>query len=198
MTRELESCKAWTFEDIWVLIYCSFTWSFSLFSRRFFSIEKWLICCGCGYQPSTCAFACDLVWLNRHMPLSTSMWCRWLVWRIKGPIGERKEIRYLLSYHLITKEDEPLQLFQGTVGHLLISEGHESLPSQVSDLSYRYLNDLTIGHEQVIQWDLHLYVPTHSVVNSTIYKWEICLPCGLTFSHRFLTYRVGTGFTTCF
>lgn len=111
---------------------------------------------------------------------------------------KEKKIRYLLSYHLITKEDESLQLFYGTVGHLLISEGHECLPSQVSHLSYRYLNDLTIGHKQVIQWDLHLYVPTHSVVNSTIYKWEICLPYGLTFSHKFLTYRVGTGFTTCF
>ena len=103
----------------------------------------------------------------------------------------------MINYHLITKENETLKLFQGTVGHVLISESRKGLASQVSHLSNRYLNDLAIGHKQVIQWDLHLYVPTYnSVVNRIIYKWEICLPWGLTFSLRFLTYSVGTGFTT--
>jgi hypothetical protein len=51
----------------------------------------------------------------------------------------------------------------------------------------------------VIQWDLHLYVPTYnSVVKRIIYKWEICLPWVFTFSLKFLTYRVGTGFTAAY
>ena len=102
----------------------------------------------------------------------------------------------MINYHFITKENEALKLFQGTVSHLLISECHKRLSSQVSHLSNRYLNDLAIGHKQVIQWDLHLYVPTYnSVVNRIIYKWEMGLPWVLTFSLKFLTYKVGTGFT---
>ena len=101
----------------------------------------------------------------------------------------------MINYHFITKENEALKLFQGTVSHLLISECHKCLSSQVSDFSDRYLNDLAIGHKQVIQWDLHLYVPTYkSVVNRRIYKWEMGLPWVLTFSLKFLTYKVGTGF----
>ena len=57
----------------------------------------------------------------------------------------------MINYHLITKENEALKLFQGTVGHVLISECRKALASQVSHLSDRYLNDLTIGHKQVIQ-----------------------------------------------
>lgn len=71
----------------------------------------------------------------------------------------------MYTYNFVAEQIEPIDLFECTVGHLLLAECGKCLPAKLTGLSHVKLDYLTMSAHQVVQRDLHLYIQLTLSVN---------------------------------
>lgn len=91
------------------------------------------------------------------------------VWKAPSNI-----IRGSETYNFLSKEVEPVDFLEGTVGHVLLAECDKGLPPEAVGLSQVKLDYLTMSTHQVIQRDLQLYshialLTSHNVKKALAY-----------------------------